>query len=375
MGLSEVLMATEPTEEQQGYLKTICRSVDALLAIIGNVLDYSKIEAGKVDLIPDRFSFNELMEEMQAMFEVQATAKGLELKLEMVDPGPFQMVADRNHFRQVLINLIGNAIKFTESGSITLMADRERIEDDFLPANKTFYHVVVAVADTGIGIPEDKKSELFVPFNQLVDSRTRKYEGTGLGLAISKRIIETGMKGEIVVRDNEPQGTVFEVHVPVEGFITKKRAEDAKKLTHSGLLKHSLSQAFYAHKILVADDNRLNCQVMQAMLEKMGHNADFVTNGRDSIEYLSQNEGVDVVLMDIMMPLMDGLEATRRIRDGEAGQLYKDIPIVALTAFALTADKEEILSQGVDHYLPKPIKPNDLRHVLTELARKIQSQA
>lgn len=369
-GLSEVLMATEPTEEQLHYLKTIVRSVDALLVIIGNVLDFSKMEAGRLELKPERFVLNDLVQEVEDLFKVNAERQGLAFKVVMEPASPFQVIADRSHLRQVLVNLVGNAVKYTEKGSVELHISRARIEDDLLPPNKTFYQVTFAVADTGIGIPDDKKDQLFQPFNQLVDSKTRKYEGTGLGLAITHRIVSEGMKGEIVVKNNEPQGTIFEAHIPLEGFSTMKRGE--KKLTKSGLIKHALGQSFYAHKILCADDNHLNCEVMKAMLKKMGHEADFVHNGAEALDYLAKHD-VDVILMDIMMPLMDGLEATRRIRDGDAGAKKKNIPIIALTAFALTSDKDEFLAQGLDHYLPKPIDPDALREILTQLARDKQA--
>lgn len=370
-GLSEVLMATDPSEEQREYLQTIKRSVDALLAIVGNILDFSKIEAGRMELRPERFSLNELLDEIRGLFSVDAQRRGLGLSVKLEPEAPFQVMTDRNHLRQVLINLVGNALKYTETGSVSLVCSRQRIVDEHVPPNKTYYQLSFAVADTGIGIPDSKKDLLFKPFNQLVESKTRKYEGTGLGLAICHKIVTEGMRGEILVRDNTPTGTIFEALIPVEGFTTVKRS-DERKLTSPGLIRHALGASFYAHKILVADDNHLNCEVMRAMLKKMGHEADFVYNGRDAVDYVAHHD-LDLVLMDIMMPLMDGLEATQRIRAGEAGAAKATIPIVALTAFAMTSDREEFLSKGMDHYLPKPIEPAALREVLTVLARKRQA--
>ncbi len=224
--------------------------------------------------------------------------------------------------------------------------------------------------DTGIGINDEGKEQLFKPFHQLVESSTRKYEGTGLGLAICQRIVEEGMGGQVRVTDNQPQGTCFEVHLSLEGFPVKKPTSPKKKLEGAGggLYQHALGSTFYQHRILVADDNNLNCRVMKAMLEKMGHKADFVNNGFEAVLYLRRNE-VDLVFMDIMMPVMDGLEATKKIRDGESGEPNRNIPIVALTAFALTSDKERFLSSGMDYYLSKPVEPELLREVLTKLAR------
>ncbi len=371
LGLSEVLMATEPTAEQREHLDTIRSSVNALLAIIGNVLDYSKIEAGRLELHPERFSLNDAVDDIYKLFKVQADRKNIGFTCEVEPDSPFQINGDKNHLRQVLINLIGNAMKFTEEGSVKLVVTRERIPPEETPTpGKVFYHVVFKIYDTGIGIPDDKKGDLFKPFHQLVESSTRKYEGTGLGLAICQRIVEEGMNGEIIVRDNEPRGTVFEVHLALEGFPVKKPTSPKKRLgTESGLYQHALGTSFYSHRILVADDNNLNCRVMKAMLEKMGHKADFVNNGFEAVLYLRRNE-VDLVFMDIMMPVMDGLEATRKIRDGDAGEPSKNVPIVALTAFALTSDKERFLSSGMDYYLSKPVEPDLLREVLTKLARE-----
>lgn len=370
LGLSEVLMATDPSPEQKEHLDTIRSSVNALLGIIGNVLDYSKIEAGALDLRPERFSLNETIDEVHKLFKVQAERKNLQFDCVMEPDSPFQINTDRNHMRQVLVNLIGNAMKFTEEGSVKLVVTRERIPPEETPTpGKVFYHLTFKVYDTGIGIPDDKRDQLFKPFQQLVESSTRKYEGTGLGLAICQRIVEEGMGGEIFVRDNQPQGSVFEVHLALEGFPVKKPTSPRKKLeTQSGLYQHALGTSFYSHRILVADDNNLNCRVMKAMLEKMGHQADFVNNGFEAVLYLRRNE-VDLVFMDIMMPVMDGLEATRKIREGEAGENAKNVPIVALTAFALTSDKERFLSSGMDYYLSKPVEPDLLREVLTKLAR------
>lgn len=371
LGLSEVLMATNPSEEQRDHLETIRSSVNALLSIIGNVLDYSKIEAGHLDIRPERFSLNELVEEVEKLFKVQAESRGISMDCVITPDSAFQINTDRNHLRQILINLIGNALKFTEQGSVRLEVTRERIPPEQTPTpGKVFYHLLFKVIDTGIGIPDDKKELLFKPFHQLVESSTRKYEGTGLGLAICQRIVEEGMNGEIIVRDNEPQGAIFEVHLALEGFPVKKPASPKKKLDSggSGLYQHALGTSFYQHKILVADDNNLNCRVMKAMLEKMGHKADFVNNGFEAVLYLRRNE-VDLVFMDIMMPVMDGLEATKKIREGEASEATKNVPIVALTAFALTSDKERFLSSGMDYYLSKPVEPELLREVLTKLAR------
>ena len=373
-GLSEVLSATDASDEQKGHLSAISQSVDALLAIIGNVLDFSKIEAGKLELQRDRVDLQALVNGVADMLRNSATSKGLAFDVSIEPDAPLQIIADGTHLRQVLVNLLGNAIKFTETGAVTLTVTRQRVEDPDVPKGKILYDTVFRVADTGIGIPKDKQDQLFQPFSQLVGSKTRKYEGTGLGLAISKRIVEEGMNGTITHYDNEPQGSIFEVSVRLEGFLSPPKKKPASKLTKTGLYAHALGQSFYNLNILVADDNMLNCRVMKAMLEKMGHKADFVQNGRDAVEWLIKNDA-DLVLMDVMMPLMDGVEATQCIRRGDCGEDKKDIPVVALTAFALTSDRDEFLSKGMDFYLPKPIEPDALRETLTIVARKAREKS
>jgi len=370
LGLAEVLMATEPTDEQKDYLDSIRSSVNALLGIIGNVLDYSKIESGNLELRPERFSMNDLLNEVNKLFYVSARQKGIEFQCKMGSDVPLHIICDRNHLRQVIINLVGNAIKFTERGEVVISVNRERLSPEQSPSpGKVFYKVIITVADTGIGIPEERRDELFKPFHQLVSSKTRKYEGTGLGLAICKKVVEA-MEGEITIEKNEPQGTLFKAHLLLEGFSVKKPTQPPiDSLGGRGLYKHALGSSFYSHRILVADDNPLNCKVMKAMMEKMGHQAEFVNNGLDAIQYLRKNK-VDLIFMDIMMPVCDGIEATEKIRAGEAGEEHKDVPIVALTAFALTSDREKFLSCGMDFYLTKPVEPEFLRELLTTLARK-----
>lgn len=370
LGLAEVLMATQPTDEQKDYLDSIRSSVNALLGIIGNVLDYSKIESGNLELRPERFNMNDMLNEIEKLFYVSARQKGIEFICKMESDVPLHIICDRNHLRQVIINLVGNAIKFTEQGEVSIGVDRKRLAPEDSPTpGKVFYEVIITVSDTGIGIPEKRRSELFKPFHQLVSSKTRKYEGTGLGLAICKKIIEA-MQGEISIHNNTPKGTLFKAHLLLEGFSVKKPTQPPiDSLRARGLYKHALGSSFYSHRILVADDNPLNCKVMKAMMEKMGHQAEFVNNGLDAVHYLQQHK-VDLIFMDIMMPVCDGIEATEKIRAGEAGEENKDIPIVALTAFALTSDREKFLSCGMDFYLTKPVEPEFLRELLTTLARQ-----
>lgn len=370
LGLAEVLMTTDPNEEQKDYLDSIRSSVNALLGIIGNVLDFSKIESGNLDLRPERFNMNTLLEEIHKLFAVGAHQKGIQLRCEMESELPLHVMCDRNHLRQVLINLVGNAVKFTEEGEVVLTIGRERIPQTDSPnPGKVFYKVKIKVSDTGIGIQENQRDELFKPFSQLVSSKTRKYEGTGLGLAICKKIIDT-MEGTIHIDSNQPQGSIFHVELVLEGFSVKTATRPPiDALSQSNLVKHALGSSFYSHRVLVADDNPLNCKVMKAMMEKMGHKAEFVTNGNQAVEYL-RNHPIDIVFMDIMMPVCDGMEATKKIRNGEAGEANKEIPIVALTAFALTSDREKFLSCGMDFYLSKPVEPELLRQLLTTLARQ-----
>lgn len=378
LGMTDVLNATTLNEEQKDCLLTIKRSGEALLAIIGNILDYSKIESGKLDLHPEMFNLSDLIGEIEQLFKHSAKAKGLLFSCQYEQSQTFRIFADRNRLRQVLVNLIGNAIKFTESGSVTVQVTKEAVEPS--PEDKakglTYHQITFVVADTGIGIPESQRQRIFEPFTQVDDAQSRTFGGTGLGLAIVKKILET-MGGVIDVASNHPKGTILSVVFIAKTMVVARPVTQApfSKVgagIASGtttLYKQPLAETFYSLDILVVEDDPQNRKVIQLILQKMGQKPQFAVNGKEAIDWLLANPMPDVILMDVGMPVMDGMEATRRIRAGEAGEDKKDITIVALTAYAVTTDREKILSSGMNHYLSKPVQTDALRDLLTKIAR------
>lgn len=378
LGMTDIMLAATVTEEQKDCLSTIKKSGEALLAIIGNVLDYSKIESGKLEISPEMFTLGDLVGELELMFRHSAKAKDLGFDCSFDMAANLRIYADRHRLRQVMINLLGNAIKFTEQGKVTLIVLREAAEAPPEEAHKghSFSTITITVSDTGIGIPDDKKATLFQPFTQADSSHTRRFGGTGLGLAISKKIMEL-MNGVIECTDNHPRGSVFKVRFVARSMMVQKSVAQpfAKpKLSTSvatpptQLYKKAIGETFYQLDILVVEDDPQNRKVINLILNKMGQKTNFATNGKEAIDYLLTAKP-DVILMDVGMPVMDGMEATKRIRAGEAGEDRKDLPIVALTAYAVTTDREKILASGMDHYLSKPVQTDALREVLTKIAR------
>lgn len=366
-GLSEILMSTDPRSDQYEYLKTITQSTDALLAILTNVLDYTKINAGTFEITPTRFSLTEVIDEVYTLFKEEASRKDIIFECNHNEEMELQVICDRNCLRQALLNLVSNAIKYTEQGHIQVEVFYRHYTTK---GTKHQYEVALQVADTGIGVDPKKRDQLFQPFHQLVDSKTRKYEGTGLGLCIAKFMVEKGLSGSINYEPSETGGTRFNIRFIAEGFVTKKETV-GQKLSSASLLKNSLSKNLFVLNVLVVDDNALNCITMKAILEKMGHRADFVTDGYKAQQQLMQ-QPYDLIFMDIMMPVVDGLEATEAIRNGDCGEEYIDIPIVATTAFANAGDRQRFLDAGMDYYISKPVDPEEMREILTETGRLMQ---
>lgn len=375
IGLTELLLTTDLKAEQREHLETIKGSGEGLLTIIGNILEFSKIESGQADMKLVKLNIGELLREIEAIYKQAAFNKKLKFECKLDQDAPLIITCDRNHLRQILANLVGNAIKFTDSGSVSLQVTREKLAAQHSDTpGQLYYKVTFTITDTGLGIPEELRPQLFQPFQQL-DSQVlkRKEGGTGLGLAISKRMSDA-LGGSISFKPGTPTGSVFIVELNrVPGFVVAPAPQSvesskpgAKKLA---LYENALGTAFYSQHILVVDDNATNRQVMLALLKKMGHQVSFAVNGQEALDFLRQND-VDLVLMDIQMPVMDGLEATQRIRAGEAGEAASKLPIIALTAFAMTSDREKYLAGGMDEYLTKPLKPDLLREVLTQIARK-----
>ena len=348
IGMTDLVLDTELNPEQREYLGLARSSADHLLSIINDILDFSKIEAGKLDISVVAFDLADFLSDLVAVLQARAREKGLALTLDLGADLPDLIQADPVRLRQVLVNLIGNAIKFTEQGGIQLIVARDR---DAEPAALHFQ-----VADTGIGIDSGKLDTIFEAFTQADGSITRKYGGTGLGLSISHKLVQL-MGGRMWVESAPGQGACFHFLLPLQFLSTEVSAPLAQGEAPTPARSAAPTGPL---NILLAEDNPVNQKLATALLEKMGHRVVTVSDGVEAAAECQLGD-FDVVLMDVMMPVMDGLEATRHIRAEEIARRSRRIPIIAMTANAMTGDRERCLAVGMDGYVSKPVKPELLR--------------
>jgi PAS domain S-box-containing protein len=361
IGMIQLLLETELTAEQRHYIAVAESSGRTLLALIDDILDLSKIEARKISLENLSFDLRCTVEEAVQPLRVQAGAKGLDFHVRVSADIPPLLRGDARRLRQVLTNLCGNAIKFTGRGEVT-------VEAAFEGRSGGAATVRFTVADTGIGIRPDQIAPLFSPFTQADASTTRKFGGTGLGLAICKQIVEL-MGGTIGVDSREGQGSTFWFTAVFEP-VSRCRQQPAVERDGPVAGPRGRPDVAPGARILVAEDNATNREVAVAQLRKLGYRADAVTNGAEAAEAVRLG-GYRLVLMDCAMPVMDGFEATRRIRQtippGLAGNPgFSGIPIVAMTADAMPADRDRCLREGMDDYLAKPVELDRLAEVLAK---------
>jgi signal transduction histidine kinase/CheY-like chemotaxis protein len=353
MGMTALAREIAVSEEQQEYLRLAEKSSESLLSLLNDILDVSKVEAGKLELAVVDFDLRENVEDVIRMFRSQANGKAIGLTARIAPGVPRYLAGDNLRLGQVLINLIGNALKFTERGEILLMVDNEPADDGVVSLRFT-------VADTGIGIPRDKQVVIFDPFEQADKTTTRKYGGTGLGLAISAGLVRL-MHGRI--------GVASPWRHPITGEMVTGSAFDFTARFGRGRQSERTvtepSKSTRPMRILLAEDNEVNRLVASRMLEKAGHLVIPAHDGREAVAAFSR-DSVDLILMDIQMPLMDGFEATATIRKGENGGGH--VPIVGLTAHASQGDRERCLQAGMDRYLTKPIKREALLSTIAEFA-------
>jgi signal transduction histidine kinase/CheY-like chemotaxis protein len=344
IGTTELLLNEKLNYKQMRYVYDIKASSAALLDIINDILDISKIEANKLDLSPVDYSFSELIANIQSMFQFIARKKNIEFKLVTEGEIPPYLYGDEIRLNQVLVNICGNAVKFTNEGHVCLKVKS---------ANET---IVFRIEDTGIGISADTLKTIFNPFTQVDTEKNRSIQGTGLGLSISKQLVEM-MGGSIAADSVYGQGSVFTITIP--------------KITGNGDLvrqREVKPQIFHAPScnILVVDDNESNLKVARGFLAMFDISADTATSGAKAIKLVTE-KNYDIVFMDHMMPKMDGVETTKRIREiSAAGVAYKDLRIIALTANTVSGAKEMFLANGFDDFLSKPIEMEKLTEILME---------
>jgi len=342
IGMKDLLQETELTEEQKTYLSNIDISAENLLVIINDILDYSKIEAGKMSIESIQFDLFKTLRNLKDTFELKSKQQNLDLIFEIQEAVPQFVNGDSVRLSQILINLIGNALKFTKEGTVKLVVS---LEND----KKYTQSIRFEVIDTGIGIPKEKLNAIFDSFSQAKASTTREYGGTGLGLTISKQLVEL-QGGSIYVESEEGNGSKF-------GFnIIFKKAEMQKFNTEpiEASIEYKYNKTI---NILVAEDNAINQLLIKKVLQKLDFKVTIVENGKLAIEAL-ERDVYDVLLLDLHMPIMDGYETASAIRKSNTN--YKDIPIVALTAAAIKEDKERSKACGISDYIIKPFKQKEL---------------
>jgi len=368
IGMASLLEQTHLTAEQQGYTRTIQSCGETLLTVINDILDFSKIESGKMDLDEKEIDLRQCMEEVLIIFSAKAAQAGLELTCQVDEAIPRSIITDKDRLRQILINLISNAIKFTHQGEVRVRAFISRTagparkmqlaKGDALQSGQI--ELGFEVKDSGIGIAPDKLDHLFKAFSQVDSSITRKYGGTGLGLVICDKLISL-MGGRIRVESEEGKGSIFSFTI----LTRPGRTEIGIAPTPPVQLPTDLAKR-YPLQILVAEDNPINQQLALIILTKMGYAPEFVENGKEALNKLKEKK-IDLILMDIQMPEMDGLEATRIIRSTNGARPF----IIAMTANAMQGDQEEYLAEGMNDYLSKPVDLNELVRILKKWGEKL----
>lgn len=350
IGFCDITIKTGVEEQHKLNLQRIKDSSEHLLALIKDLLDYSQIDIGKTELKKTPFHLKELMESVINAFFLDAKSKKLKIVLDIHENVPLDLLGDKEVIRQIMYNLIGNAVKFTEEGGVNI---KIQVSENGLENDKI--KLLCSVEDTGIGISKMKQKLIFMDFSQENDSTSRKYGGAGLGLTISKHFIQL-MDGEIWVESEKGKGSNFI-------FTTVLTKTDLNTSCKSNVLKAEDKKLH----ILIAEDNMLNSHVITAFLSRLGHTSEIVVNGREALSMLSEKD-FDAVLMDIEMPEMDGIEATEKIRIGNIGVRNPNIPIIALTAHALKDYEEKSLKAGMNSYLTKPVDIGQLSQVLQSLS-------
>ncbi|EKO39978.1 MAG: PAS domain S-box [Solidesulfovibrio magneticus str. Maddingley MBC34] len=334
----QLLETTTLDAEQQEYLFAAIKSSHRLTQLLSDILDLTKIEAGKLSCRESRFEVSQLRQAVVELFAKAARDKGLDLTFVIADDLPRQLVGDEARLRQILFNLVGNAVKFTLQGQV-------RVEARPLPcAGCDRLHVLFTVSDTGIGIPDDQLQYVFEPFSQIEGSYTRRFQGAGLGLSIVRKLVRL-LGGELAVDSTEGGGTTMYCSIPL------KRQDGAAAACAPAASGAGQDRTL---KILMAEDEAVSLMAASRMLEKAGHRVVAAHDGQEALKLLAEQE-FDLVLMDVQMPVLDGVAAARRIRQGQAGPDKATIPVIAVTAYAMPGDKERFLAAGIDDYVTKPM--------------------
>jgi signal transduction histidine kinase/CheY-like chemotaxis protein len=360
IGMSDLIMETDLDEEQKEYIRTIKIGGESLMAIINDVLDYSKLESGNMKLNHSPFDLSELIGEVIDLMSLKAKEKNLTLSWHIGHRVPHELISDKARLRQVLINLVGNAVKFTEDGKVELQVEACGVEDGI-------YCLRFSIRDTGIGIPEEELPRLFDSFSQVNTSTTRNRGGTGLGLAISKEIVQM-LGGDIDVESEEGKGSNFYFTIYTEAKFSAK-AEEEKVLTSETSSDVGEIVNTDNIRILVAEDDHINQLVSLKILEKLGFQADVVSDGREAVEAVKSIR-YDIIFMDLQMPVMDGYEAAENIREQENEKSDKPV-MIAMTGDARPLVREKCFEAGMDDFLPKPVQLKHLQEIISKWLEEV----
>lgn len=353
IGMAELAQWTQEDSEREQYLNVLKQSATFLNTIINDILDLSKIESGRIELMKQRFSLSEMLQNVRQTFEYSLREKNISLELHQSPELDDNYIGDTVRLKQILFNLVSNAIKFTHEGGITIeVFPKDQFAHSHQGVNKQA--VTFRVTDTGIGIPEKDQKKIFQKFTQASSQDIRQYGGTGLGLAISQKLVNL-MGGQIHVRSQQEQGSTFEFFVLLE-------SQQSLSADSAASLAPAANELPKCH-FLIAEDNPVNMKLTQTILDRLGHTSEGVNNGAEAIQLLRQ-KSFDMVFMDIEMPQLNGLEATRKIRNGEAGNQGRELPIIALTAHAFQEAQARALDSGVNDFVFKPFTKERIEQIL-----------
>ncbi|MCM1146145.1 MAG: ATP-binding protein [Clostridium sp.] len=362
LGLNELILRESQDETITGYALDIKQAGTVLLSLVSDILDFSKLQSGKMELAEGTYDISSLLNDIINSISIPLRKKKLRLSLDIASDVPYKLSGDEVHLRQIIGNLLSNAVKYTKTGMVTLHLSWKPLEEDKILME-------VAVEDTGVGVKEKDLAKIFETFNRLDMEASRSEEGTGLGLAVTNRLVEM-MGGKLTVKSKYGKGSVFSFAIP-QKVISKEPLGDFQE-QYDRSVKNSVSyrEKFIAPlgKILVVDDNAMNLAVAQDLLRKTKLQIDVASSGEECLEMVKRKE-YHLICMDHMMPVMDGVQTLHAIRELE-GNPSKDIPIIALTANAVVGAKEFYLNEGFEDYLSKPIEPEKLEDMLIKYLPK-----
>jgi len=352
LGMLQLLETSDTNEEQKEYIFGAIQSTKRLTRLLSDILDISRVESGKMQIVESEFNIKKTRDSIKELFSPEARGKGISLKFGRDEDLPLVLIGDEARLRQILFNLVGNAIKFTDKGEV-------RIDASLLPSSSdSSVRVLITVRDTGIGIHEEHLKDVFDPFVQAEASYTRRFQGAGLGLSIVRRLVKL-LGGEIAIDSTPDEGTTVYLSLPL------KLPASGRKAVEIGV-NEATSPARMPLNVLIAEDDSVSLITAKRMLEKSGFTVTTAKDGQEVLQLLEKHE-FDLILMDVQMPVMDGVEATKAIRRATTLGAKSSIPIIAMTSYAMAGDKEKFLDAGMSDYISKPVEIAALKEIIARV--------